>query len=119
VFRGSGECWDCGNTKQIKTKNTMIKKIAIIATAALIAVSTAAEANKVKVENKSNQPFFYKVGKSVKKISPGGSRVFKTTKKKVFVKVSANKSGGFKGTGSVTPGRTLQTNPVTGQNTPL
>lgn len=97
----------------------MIKKIAIIATAALIAASTAAEANRVKIENKSNQPFFYKVGKTVKKIGPGASRVFKTSKKKVSVRVSSNKSGGFKGTGSVASGRTLQTNPVTGQNTSI
>jgi len=97
----------------------MIKKIIIIATAALVAASSAALANSVKVQNKSGQTFFFKVGKSVKKISPGGSKSFKTNKSRVSVKASSSKTGGFKGAGSVSSGGTLQSNPVSGQTTSL
>lgn len=109
----------------------MIKKTILLATALMLAATTATYAKKLSVTNESGQVYFYKVGKTVKKISPGSSKSFSIKGlKRVKITAGTTKSGksGVGGTKisfptlSISEARSnpfVQTNPVSGQTTEL
>jgi hypothetical protein len=111
----------------------MIKKTMLLVTAVMIAassVSYAANSKSVKVTNEGNKTYFYKVGGTVKKISPGSTKSFPLKGlKKVKITAGTSKSGNsVKGdkitfpTLSISEAKAnpfIQTNPVSGQTTDL
>jgi hypothetical protein len=109
----------------------MIKKTILLVTAVILAATSATYAAKsIRVENKSDTPYFYKVGNTIKKISPGSSKSFAIPagKKNVKIQVGTTKSGnavqGEKKTFSyskadVKANPAIETNPVSGQVTPI
>jgi hypothetical protein len=108
----------------------MIKKTILLVTAVMIAASSVSYAAKsIRVENLGNTTYFYKVGNTIKKISPGSSKSFSLKGlKSVKITAGTSKSGNaVKGNKVSFPKLTIsqakadpfiQTNPVTGQNTP-
>lgn len=108
----------------------MIKKTILLVTALMLAVTSATYAKKIKVTNESGKTYFYKVGKTVKKISPGSTKSFSIKGlKKVKVTAGTTKtSSGVGGSKISFPSITIsaakanpfiQTNPVSGQTTDL
>jgi hypothetical protein len=109
----------------------MIKKTILLVTAVMIAASSATYAAKsIKVTNEGNTTYFYKVGKTIKKISPGSSKSFSLKGlKKVKITAGTSHSGNsVKGnkisfpTLSISQAKAdpvIQTNPVSGQTTDL
>jgi hypothetical protein len=111
----------------------MIKKTLLLVTALMIAASSAsyaAKANSIKVTNEGNTTYYYKVGKTIKKISPGSSKSFSLKGlKSVKITAGTTKSGNtVKGNTISFPKLTIsqakadpiiQTNPVSGQVTDL
>ena len=111
----------------------MIKKTLLLVTAVMIAASSlshAAKTKSIKVTNEGNTTYFYKVGKTIKKISPGSSKSFSLKGlKKVKITAGTSKSGNsVKGDKITFPTLTIsqakadpviQTNPVSGQTTDL
>jgi hypothetical protein len=108
----------------------MIKKTILLVTAVMIAASSASYAAKsIKVTNDSGKTYYYKVGKTIKKISPGSTKSFPLKGlKSVKITAGTSKSGStVKGDKVSFPKITIadakanpliQTNPVNGQNTP-
>ena len=108
----------------------MIKKTILLITAVMLAASSASYAAKsIKVTNDSDKTYFYKVGKTIKKISPGSTKSFPLKGlKSVKITAGTSKSGSsVKGDKVSFPKLSIseakanpliQTNPVTGQNTP-
>ena len=110
----------------------MIKKTILLVTALMIAASSAtyaAKAKSIKVTNESDKTYFYKVGNTIKKISPGSTKSFPLKGlNKVKITAGETKSGNsVKGDKKTFPTLTIaearkdpfiQTNPATGQNTP-
>ena len=80
----------------------MIKKIALLAFASIMAVSSVASAastKKIKVSNESAVGFYYKVGGGKPLFIPGNSsKSFSVAKgkKSVSVQASTSRTGGFK-----------------------
>lgn len=109
----------------------MIKKTILLVTAVMIAASSATYAAKsIKVTNEGNTTYFYKVGNTIKKISPGSSKSFSLKGlKKVKITAGTSHSGNsVKGnkisfpTLSISQAKAdpiIQTNPVSGQTTDL
>jgi hypothetical protein len=111
----------------------MIKKTILLVTAVMIAASSlshAAKTKSIKVTNEGNTTYFYKVGKTIKKISPGSSKSFSLKGlKKVKITAGTSHSGNsVKGnkisfpTLSISQAKAdpvIQTNPVSGQTTDL
>jgi hypothetical protein len=112
----------------------MIKKTILLVTALMIAASSAtyaahSKAKSIKVTNDSGKTYYYKVGKTIKKIAPGSTKSFPLKGlKSVKITAGTSKSGSaVKGEKITFPTLTIaqakadpmiQTNPVTGQNTP-
>jgi hypothetical protein len=108
----------------------MIKKTILLVTAVVLAASSATyAANSIKVTNEGNVPYFYKVGNTIKKIAPGASKSFplkglKSVKVTAGLEKSGNSVTGAKKTfpritiSQAKSNPFIQTNPVTGQNTP-
>jgi uncharacterized protein YxeA len=109
----------------------MIKKTILLLTALMLAATSATyAAKKIRVENKSGTVYWYKVGNKIKKIQPGSSATFPIPagKKRVNIQSGTTKRGnkveGEKKSFSVTmadikANPVIETNPVTGQSTPL
>jgi hypothetical protein len=109
----------------------MIKKTMLLVTAVMIAASSATYAAKsIKVTNEGDIPYFYKVGKTIKKIAPGSTKSFPLKGLKIVkIQAATSKSGNaIKGDKVVFEKLTIsqakanpfvQTNPVTGQATDL
>lgn len=109
----------------------MIKKTILLVTAVMIAASSVSYAAKsIKVTNEGNKTYFYKVGNTVKKISPGSTKSFPLKGlKSVKITAGTSKSGNsVKGDKVSFPKLSIseakanpfiQTNPVTGQTTDL
>ena len=109
----------------------MIKKTILLVTAVMIAASSVSYAAKsIKVTNEGNTTYFYKVGNTIKKISPGSSKSFSLKGlKKVKITAGTSQSGNsVKGnkisfpTLSISAAKAdplIQTNPVSGQTTDL
>lgn len=109
----------------------MIKKTLLLVTAVMIAASSATYAAKsIKVTNEGNTTYFYKVGKTIKKISPGSSKSFSLKGlKSVKIRAGTTKSGNTVKNNIISfPKLTIsqakadpiiQTNPVSGQITDL
>ncbi|MCX6973078.1 MAG: hypothetical protein NTZ94_02060 [Verrucomicrobia bacterium] len=111
----------------------MIKKTILLITALMIAASSATYAAKtksIKVTNESGQTYFYKVGNTIKKISPGSTKSFPLKGlKSVKITAGTSKSGSsVKGDKVSFPKLSIseakanpfiQTNPVSGQTTDL
>lgn len=107
----------------------MIKKTILLATVLMLAATSATFANQLRVTNDSGRPYFYKVGKTVKKIAPGSTKSFSIKGlKRVKITAGTSKSGD-KVTGNkvnlgsytisqVKSNPSIQTNPVSGQTTP-
>ncbi len=96
----------------------------------LAATSATYAAKKIRVENKSNIAYWYKVGNTFKKIKAGSSAAFPIPAgtKRVNIQSGTTKSGnkvvGDKKSFTVTradikANPTIETNPVSGQATPL
>ncbi len=94
----------------------------------LAATSATYAAKKIRVENKSGNIYWYKVGNKIKKIHPGSSVTFPIPagKKRVIIQSGMTKSGnkvvGEKKSFSfpkaqVKANPTIATNPATGQST--
>lgn len=94
----------------------------------LAATSATYAAKKIRVSNNSGTTYFYKVGNTIKKISPGSSKSFAIPagKKSVKIQAGTTKSGntvqGEKKSFSFTKAEvkanpSIQTNPVSGQST--
>jgi uncharacterized protein YxeA len=109
----------------------MIKKTMLLVTAVMIAASSATYAAKsIKVTNEGDKTYFYKVGNTIKKISPGSTKSFPLKGlKSVKITAGLQKSGSsVKGDKVSFPKLTIseakanpfiQTNPVSGQTTDL
>jgi hypothetical protein len=109
----------------------MIKKTILLVTAVMLAATSASYAEKkMRITNESGTPYFYKVGNKIKKIAPGSSKSFPIPagKKDVKIQVGTTKSGntvqGEKKTFSyskadVKANPAIETNPVSGQVTPI
>jgi hypothetical protein len=111
----------------------MIKKTLLLVTAVMIAASSlshAAKTKSIKVTNEGNTTYFYKVGKTIKKISPGSSKSFSLKGlKKVKITAGTSRSGnaitgqkrslGTFTISEVKANPVIQTNPVSGQTTDL
>lgn len=93
-------------------------------------LSHAAKTKSIKVTNEGNKTYFYKVGGTIKKISPGSTKSFPLKGlKSVKITAGTSKSGnGVKGDKVSFPKLSIseakanpfvQTNPVTGQTTDL
>jgi hypothetical protein len=110
----------------------MIKKTILLVTAVMIAASSVSYAatKSIKVANLGDKTYFYKVGKTIKKISPGSTKSFPLKGLK-SVKITAGTSkfgSGVMGNKVSFPKLSIsiakanpfvQTNPVTGQTTDL
>ena len=109
----------------------MIKKTILLVTAVMIAASSATYAAKsIKVTNEGDKTYFYKVGNTIKKISPGSTKSFPLKGlKSVKITAGLEKSGNsVKGDKVSFPkikiseakaNPFIQTNPVSGQTTDL
>ena len=109
----------------------MIKKTILLITAVMIAASSATYAAKsIKITNEGNQTYFYKVGNTIKKITPGSTKSFPLEGlNRVKITAGTSKSGnGVKGNKITFPVLSIseakanpfiQTNPVSGQTTDL
>ena len=110
----------------------MIKKTILLVTAVMIAASSVSYAatKSIKVANLGDKTYFYKVGNTIKKISPGSTKSFPLKGlKSVKITAGTSKSGGaVKGDKVSFPKLSIseakanpfvQTNPVTGQTTDL
>ena len=110
----------------------MIKKTILLVTAVMIAASSVSYAatKSIKVTNEGDKTYFYKVGNTIKKISPGSTKSFPLKGlKSVKITAGTSKSGGaVKGDKVSVPKLSIseakanpfvQTNPVTGQTTDL
>ena len=109
----------------------MIKKTILLVSAVMIAASSATYAAKsVKVTNESGKTYYYKVGKTIKKIAPGSTKSFPLKGlKSVKITAGTSKSGSsVKGDKASFPKLSIseakanpfvQTNPVSGQTTDL
>jgi hypothetical protein len=107
----------------------MIKKTILLVTAVMLAATSATyAAKKIRVTNESGKPYFYKVGNTIKKISPGSTKSFAIPagKKNVKIQAGTTKSGntvqGEKKSFSFTKAEVkanpaIQTNPASGQST--
>ena len=98
----------------------------------MIAASSAtyaAKAKSIKVTNEGDKPYFYKVGNTIKKIAGGSTKSFplkglKSVKITAGLQQSGNNVKGSKksfGKFTISEAKSnpfIQTNPVTGQNTP-
>ena len=105
----------------------------LLVTAVMIAASSAtyaAKSKSIKVTNEGDKTYFYKVGKTIKKISPGSTKSFPLKGlKSVKITAGLQKSGSsVKGDKVSFPKLTIseakanpfiQTNPVSGQTTDL
>jgi len=111
-----------------KTKNHIIKKTLLLVTAVMLAATSATYATKkIRIENKSGTTYYYKVGNTIKKISPGSSKSFPIPagKKNVKIQAGTTKSGntvqGDKKSFSypkvdVKANPVIETNPVSGSD---
>ena len=109
----------------------MIKKTILLVTAVILAATSATYAAKsIRVTNESGQTYFYKVGKTIKKIPAGGTKAFSLKGlKSVKITAGTSKSGNaVKGDKVSFPKLSIseakanpfiQTNPVSGQTTDL
>jgi len=109
----------------------MIKKTILLVTAMMLAATSATYAKKnVRVTNESDRAYFFKVGKTVKKISPGSAKAFPIKGlKRVKITAGTSRSGnavrGKKisfpsiSISAAKANPVIQTNPVSGQTTPL
>ena len=108
----------------------MIKKTILLVTAVMIAASSVSHAASVKVTNEGSKPYYYKVGKTIKKISPGSSKSFplkglKSVKITTGTTKSGNSVAGDKRSfpkisiSEAKANPVIQTNPVSGQQTDL
>ena len=102
----------------------MIKKIGILVTAVLVAISSATFAADVKIKNVSSKAYYYQVGNTKKQIKANGTSTFKYSGSNVVVKYSAKKDlQGAKtkkfASSSIKKNKNLiQINPVKSQTTP-
>jgi uncharacterized protein YxeA len=95
----------------------MIKKTILLVTAVMLAATSATyAAKKIRVSNNSGTTYFYKVGNTIKKISPGSSKSFAGTTKSGNTVQGEKKSFSFT-KAEVKANPSIQTNPVSGQST--
>lgn len=95
----------------------MIKKIGILVTAVMVAISSASFAASVTIKNVGNKTYFYQVGKTTKEIKAGSSASFKYTGNTIKVKYGAKKSS-LSTTKSFKATKLIQINPVKKVTTP-
>ena len=102
----------------------MIKKIGILVTAVMVAISSASFAADVKIKNVATKTYYYKVGTTAKPIKANATASFKYTGKTVKVTYSSNskltgsKSKTFASSSIVKNKNLIQINPVKGKTTP-
>jgi len=107
----------------------MIKKTILLATALMLAATTATYAKSLRVTNDSGRSYFYKVGKTVKQIKSGSTKSFSIKGlKNVKITAGTSKSGdkvsgnkvnlGTYPVSQIKANPSIQTNPASGQTTP-
>lgn len=96
----------------------MIKKIGILVTAVMVAISSASFAATVTIKNVGNKSYYYQVGKTTKQIKANGSAKFSYSGKTIKVKYGAKKNLTPSKTKSFKATRLIQINPVKKITTP-
>jgi len=96
----------------------MIKKIGILVTAVMVAISSASFAATVTIKNVGKTAYYYQVGKTTKKINANGSAKFTYSGRTIKVKYGAKKNLKPSKTKSFKAKKLIQINPAKNITTP-